>query len=616
MLDAIREIGLYAIKEEGKSIDDPLAILVKSPANNATRNVMFIVIDRNGEDFVYRGIDIEEYSSDNILRYCYKKGSPHGTDLTPTSMITNVESTFEKVKILPWFKNQKDEFLRKIGNCLRENREKIIADLKQSYSRENNIISLKIDGKYVGDYEIFRNILIEKAAKKFYYTPSFSPANRVSRSQNQICSICNQRKDTVFGFVNTFKFYTVDKPGFVSGGFQQRYAWKNFPVCLNCALTLEAGKAYLGKFMNFSFYGFNYLVIPEFLSEVDETTRKDIFKKIERQRNPEFRTVEIRRLTTDENEILDLMSKQKNFLNLNFMFYDVPRGYDGTVFNILLYIEDILPSRLKYLFDKKEEVDSIGIFKECMVPISEKQAKKSGYKPLEFNFGVLRRFVPRVTFLNIVDRIFTGKPVDYDFLMQFIMHEIRAEFINDHPTRVSTLSGFMLLNYLYRLGLITCNDGEGDMKSNEKGGIFEKATSDEQSGIGIRIDSFFREFDEFFGSDAKKAIFLEGVLAQKLLNIQYQERGATPFRAKLKGLNLNEKQIKKLLPEIQNKLEEYGKNYYRTLESVISRYFISAGNDWGLSSDDISFYFVLGMNLSHMFRTDNNDDGGGEARNE
>lgn len=133
--------------------------------------------------------------------------------------------------------------------------------------------------------------------------------------------------------------------------------------------------------------------------------------------------------------------------------------------------------------------------------------------------------------------------------------------------------------------------------------VREDDTLEKKEEIQQKSDALFKEFANFFDSEAKKAIFLEGVLAQFLLNIQYQERKATPFRVKLKGLKLNEKEIKTLLPEIQNKLEEYGKNYYRTMESIISNYFVSAGNKWKLTNYEISFYFVLGMNLSNKFKS-------------
>ena len=614
MIEAIKEIGKYSLEKKGKSLDRPFDILVGDPANRYTKNILFIVLESEGKKFSYKGVSSEEYSKEKLGKYAYKKGSSRSADMTPTSMITNVESTFKKVKILPWFTNyttfgedDDENFLVKIGNCLRENSEDIINDLKDNNSAENNIISLKIDNKYIGDYEVFRRILVDRSKNVFY-----SKYGKVSKSENQLCSVCNQKKAEVYGFVGTYKFYTVDKIGFVSGGFNQKDAWKNYPVCLNCALALEEGKNYIGKNINFNFYGFQYILIPKFTMKVDYETKISFFKNVEKQQNPKFRQEEIKRLTSDEKEMLEFMSEQKNYLNLNFMFYDAPKGYDGTVFKILLYIEDVLPSRLKKLFDVKKYVDAIDIFKECMIPVSENK-KRTGEKPLEFNFGILwdffydrrnKRWISKKYFLDIVNKIFKNKPIDFSFLMNFIMQEIRGGFIKDNPTKVSTLKGFMLLNYLKRLGIL----------NKEGSSMNDKDVSDqaEKNELKQNIKSFFERFEDFFDSDAKKSVFLEGVLTQKLLNIQYSDRKGMPFRNKLKGLNLDEKQIKRLLPQIQNKLEEYNKNYYKLLESVISEHFVMAGNNWKMQNDEISFYFVLGMNLSNLFKTGKEVNNGGE----
>ncbi|VUT25047.1 MAG: CRISPR-associated protein (cas_TM1802) [Candidatus Methanolliviera sp. GoM_oil] len=626
MIEAIRRIGEYALGKEGKSLDNPLDILVDDPTNRYTENILFIVLESGKDGFEYKGVNIEEYSKDKLGRYAYKKGAPNGPDITPTSMITTVESTFVRTKFLPWFKkydklgsNEGDNFLVKIGRCIRQNKEEILNDLKDNHKQDkgNNVVSLKIENKYLGDYDVFRKILVDRAKENFY-----SKYGKKSLSENQICSVCNQKRGEVYGFVDTYKFYTVDKRGFVTGGFHQEDAWKNYPVCLNCALTLEAGKKYLGNSMNFNFYGFRYLLIPKSVNTLDKETRKDVFKTIEEQKDPKFRKDEIKHLTDAEDEVLELMSKQKNYFDLNFMFYDAPKGYNGSVFNILLYIEDILPSRLRTLFDAKKDVDKIKIFKECMVPIFENK-KRTGERPLEFNFGILRdffydytnkRWVSKKYFLDIVNKIFTNKPIDYNFLMSFIMQRIRGDFINDNPTKISTLKGFMLLKYLSILGIIKLRGRRGmnNKETEENWEMFEGMASGEREEISQKISYFFSKFGEFFDSEAKKAVFLDGVLTQFLLNIQYQERGATPFRIKLKGLKLDEKQVKKLLPEIQNKLEEYSKNYYRTLESIISKYFISAGNGWKMPNDEISFYFVLGMNLSYIFKTKKESSDGGE----
>ena len=631
MIEAIKEIGEYVIKKEEKNINDPLGILIEDPESNpknpSYKHIFSIILDLevNNGKYGYKGIDHEEYSKDKINRYLYKQGSSKGQDITPTSRITTIKSTFNNTKILPWFKeynciglDNNTNFLVKIGDCLRENSEKIQEDLEVKRNginkKEKAVLTLKIDGKHIGEYEIFKTILLEESKKRFY-----SKYGIISKAEDKICCVCDERRAEVYGFVSTYHFYTVDKPGFVSAGFQQKNAWKNYPVCLNCALTLEAGKNYLKNKLNFNLYGFNYHLIPKLINEGDYDVKKDIFDLIGEWRDPKFREKEINRLTQDENEILGFMSEQQNYLNMNFMFYEAPKGYDGAVFNILSYIEDVLPSRLKTLFDAKignkekntQGVDQISIFKECMVPVFENK-KKTGEKPLEFNFGVVRTFFPKISnnrtynryFLDIVNKIFTDKPIDYDFLLHFIMQKIREEFIKGHPTKISTLKGFMMLKYLDMLGILRhrcelCRESENNVELEE--------TKDRNQ----EIKSFFSMFSDFFDSDAKRAIFLEGVLTQFLLNIQYHERKATPFRAKLKGLKLDEKAIKKLLPEIENKLEEYGKNYYKALESLIASYFVSAGNSWKLTNDEISFYFVLGMNLSNKFKTKKGEENGG-----
>jgi len=604
MIEAIRNIGEYALEKEEKSTDNPLEILIDNPANRDTKNILFILLDEENKEFKYHGIEIEEYSKGKLKKYLYRKGSgARGTDITPISMVTDIVKTFD-IKILNWFKNHdfdknnKSEMIQNIYFSITKNKEKILKDLIEKSAIENNIISFKINRKYLGDFEIFQEMLIERASENFY-----KKFGKISKSENKLCSICKKKNDEVYGFVSTFNFYTVDKKGFVSGGFKQKDAWKNYPVCLNCALTLEEGKKYLGDNLNFNFFGFKYLLIPKFIKGIKKDIQEDIFTKIKLQKDPKFGKKEIKHLTSDENDVLGIMSKQQNYLNNNFLFYSAPKGFNGAVFNILMYIEDILPSRLKQLFEAKNVVDQEEIFQNCEIDLYQ-EGKKIGKGLLEFNFGILRTFFPRITnnrtfnkyFLDITSKIFTNKQVGHDFLLNFIVKKIRDDFMQNYPTKIDTLKAFMLLNYLNKLGILNLKE-EVKMETEK---LFLHGT--EENEIIERVELFFNKYSNFFNVNVKKAIFLEGVLTQFLLNIQYQERKATPFRIKLKGLKLDEKQIKKLLPEIQNKLEEYGKNYYKELESIISNYFVLSGNDWNISNDEISFYFVLGMNLSNLFK--------------
>jgi CRISPR-associated protein Csh1 len=605
MIEAIREIGLYALKKEGKSTDEPLGVLVDNPSNRNTKNIMFISFNKENGEYVYQGIELEEFDSEKLHLYLYRKGSARGTDLTPTAMVTNPINTFRQ-KISGWFKDyaqsEDERLFSNIGKCIEENKAQIEMELQEKYSNENNIISLKIDGKYLGDIEEFKDKLIDKAKVDYYYKSSFT-TGKESIAEDRLCAVCKKNKAEVYGFVSTFKFYTVDKPGFVSGGFRQSNAWKNYPVCLECALILEEGKKYLGKQFNFNFYGTKYLLIPKFLINASDEEKKKVFRVFDGEPDPRFLREEVKRLTNDENEALYFLSKFQNYLNLNFLFYSAPKGFEGAVFNVLHYIEDILPSRIKQLFEAKKEIDKKIIFKEHLIPIYENQ-RRVGEKPLEFNFGILRNFfynseernpISDSYFLETTNRIFSSRAVDYDFILGFIVNKLRSDFVNSYSTQTDALKGFMLLLFLKKLGLI--NITKGDKKMNE---TFFNSDGE----IKEKVDKFFNEFEDFFNLPEKRAVFLEGVLAQFLLNIQWLDRGVQPFRARLKGLKMNESIIKKLLPEIQNKLEEYGKNYYGQLEEIISGYFVQAGDNWQLSNDEISFYFTLGMNLSKNFKSE------------
>lgn len=116
------------------------------------------------------------------------------------------------------------------------------------------------------------------------------------------------------------------------------------------------------------------------------------------------------------------------------------------------------------------------------------------------------------------------------------------------------------------------------------------------------VEEFLKTYEQAFDTPEKKAAFLEGILAKFLLDVQYAHRKSTPFRAKLCGLKLDEMKIKKLLPEIMEKLREY-KAGYPWLEELVTKYLVEADdNGWNLSRDEISYYFTLGLILGGIFK--------------
>jgi len=623
MIEAIREIGEYSLQKDQISTKDPQGLIEIfcediQGQSEIPPHILSIKIEKTGNSFSF--IDVreeEEYSRKNNSKYLYRFGSPNGTNITPSSKVTEIARTFP-IKIKNWFgqnfsqmpyalENDEINYLSALGKCLEEHQSEIIAQTQSilqgiPVKKESFLMTIVIteNGQryHLGDIDLFRKIFVQKSRASFW-----QKYNTTSVEKNKTCSVCRKKKDEVYGFASTFNFYTVDKPGMVSGGFDQSLAWKNYPVCLDCALALERGKRYLNDFCHFSFYGYDYYIIPKPLLN-ENTIVYEILKNFQEDTEKIKLTDKYESLMSDaREEIFGTLAEKENSFLCNILIYKE----DKRSFKIIRYIEDIFPSRLKQLFDAKNVIESKPYFKDFQVPAFKDQ-KRIGEKQYKFTFETLRYFFGRyadVYFFDIVGRIFSGKEVSYPFILYEIARKIRDQHNHGIPTKETAFRGLALLAYLDELELFGKHKGGRTMTTLPKSIVIDGSSETKK-----KADAIFDEFPAFFDTAAKRAVFLEGVLCQKLLGIQHHERGATPFRTKLQGLRLDQKTIQALLPQIQNKLEEYKANYYRDLEQIISASMIEAGDEWIMSKDEISFYFVLGMNLASQFTTKKQDNEG------
>jgi len=627
MIEAIREIGEYSLHKDKINPEEPqglIEIFCEDIQGGSTKSPRILTIDIEKKDghFSFIRVSEEQYSREKNSRYLYRFGSSRGTNVTLTSKVTDIGKTYPN-KISKWFEqdfftipyslsDSEVKYLKSLSNCLESNRTAIIEQIKKFLQdirakKESAVLTLVIqengNQQYMGDIPLFKTIFIRKSRVSLY-----QKYNTEARGEDQVCSVCRNKKDEVFGFVSTYNFYTVDKPGMVSGGFDQRLAWKNFPVCISCALALERGKKYLNNYSHFRFYGFDYYIIPKPLLP---GKRDDVYNvlKIFHDEGDRIKLNEnYQALMSDtKEEILKQLSEKENSFLCNILIYQE----NNNEFKIERYIEDIFPSRLKILFDAKNVVDKKPLLHSLQVPIFKDQ-KKTGERSFDFTFDSIYHFFgkekdgqdTRTYFLDIVSRIFSGKIISYPFILSGIIRKIRKSFAQNNPTKESTLRGLALLAYLNELKILGNYQDAIKMTNSLK-----SISVDVSSETYKRARKIFEDFPAFFNTSAKSAVFLEGVLCQKLLNIQYRERKATPFRIKLQGLKLDQKKVQAIFPEIQNKLEEYKSNYYRDLERLISTLMIEAGDDWKLSKDEIAFYFVLGMNLVDQFAFEKQDEG-------
>lgn len=551
MLQAITEIGSVIENFRKKSIDG---------------YILFIILDEN---FSFKNIEIEQFQNERIDRYLYREGASRGNKSAPIAPLTDYDKTYSKIR--RWFEELKNssalsseesKIVDKISNVLENQAERIINFIRErdkDFNKKNNrFISVKLDSgnQYLGDLEFLRNA---------YKRATEDKIQKVSQ-KDKVCSICGEKRDTVSARTHVFNFDTDDKPGFITGFDKAKY-WKNIPVCQHCRDLLRRGRDLIESSMSFNFYGLRYLLIPRSIQGNTEVLREVVEVISDSYKNLSLKDRIKKRITNDEREIFQYLSETEDNITLNFLFLQKQQSAE----RILLSIDDVFPSRIRSIFSAKDYVDAL--FEE------------------DFNFGKIRLFFARSDeekksydldryFLEIVDSVFTGKGLNFQFIVKFFMKGIREEFIKQQFYQQRTKDAMIDLSFFERLGLIN----------------FEEAIEMEDS----IFSQIFTKYSKSLNRPEKRAIFLLGSLTQMLLNKQYSERESKPpFIKKLKSLKMDQSDIKALLPEVQNKLEEYdsfdkGK---RIIAQEISKYFLEAGDGWRMPFDEINFYFVCGMNL-------------------
>ena len=585
MIHAVKEIGDIILRRDGKSA---LGTLVQNPKSE---NVICIVFEKNESGFTFLEVKLEEFDEGKINEYLYRKGSPNGTNITPVSKVTGLAKTFN-LKIKNWFEgmdlsllglDEEDKtFLTDLQSAFRLSEAEILQRIMEYEDLKNSMITIKIkedDEKYIGEFSPFCNYLLRAVNQK---------DSKVG-SKNRVCSLCGTTKDSVIGRLDTFKFYTLDKPGFISGGFREEEAWKNYPVCVECKLSLEEGKNFLIEKRRFNFYGIFYYIIPKFIIGSDEAGGRiiNVLEEItrEEQKVTERDGKEIERR---EERILRILARYNDFVTFSFLF--LSREQSGSVERVLLLVEDVLPSRLRIIFQIKKEIDDI---------FGEK---------FKFGFGRIRNFFSKSDkgkrnndldkyFLEIVDKTMKGGRLDFNFILQVMLNKIRKDFIESEAG-----DGFYY----------GVKDALEDLIFFEKLGLIDFKETSMHTDI---FSPFFEKYGKSFSSPETRGIFLLGTLTELLLRKQHSEREAKPFMKHLKSLKLGEREIKGLLPKVQDKLEQYksfdkGK---REIAGAVSMYLLEAGSSWKSSNDEINFYLACGMNMANeitnlVYKGEENDE--------
>ncbi len=620
------EIGKDIIEKKGDSIIFESLL----DTENLAKVGHLIEIDINDGEYTGK-IYHSEFSLDDKAKansILYKKGPSNGADYSPTTRLTNSSKSFDYDKfykkflhyfkdIPKWLTDTDKEFFKCLKNTLTNNEKAIIDDIDRAIkengvldSKEKNcVVSLRIDGKSVSEFEMFKkqlHKLIQDSAKKF--------DNKNVIGKNRMCCLTHEISDEVYGNANNFSFMTWDKWSFISGGFNKKEVWKNYPVSPDAYTFTEIGKRKVMQNLIYYFCGFQYAVIPKLTNSSDKIKLVDVVEDLSRGNENEkdvyINKDNLYRLTRKEDRVFRKIEKEDNRLLFDFMFYEA----SNNAFRILLYIDDIRPSLIKTLYKAQKEIQSYPMFhyvRDKEITYNKGKSNEYIYQAI-FTFDAVRSFFYNrkdrgnfdKTFLELTGKIFNLRKIGYDLLLDRFVKDIQYNFRNGYGLLIPVTNAFLILyflNHLKILNRIRKRKGE-DMKYYNDEDLGYTSDDDSKRDVGKEFAEFFNQHSDFYDTPEKVTAFLVGVLSQKLLNIQNIGReNKPPFLNRLNGLKLRENILKRIFTEAKNKLLEYNKSYYKRLEALISRYSADCGDFSRITNNELSFYFASGMSLAGLF---------------
>lgn len=614
MIHQFSELGRYFLERD--SVTNRLEQLAQDPGAIFGPNVLLLVFGKEGFESVQPG----SYDDAHRLRYLCRRGPPNTWDATPTAGMPQPKSGKGPEVFLADLNTR----LARLGSSIRDAlnqgknldaneakqlealskalpaksktddvagaamRAPIIAALQAAHPdpKQRAFLSLawvSSSGSlnYVGDFEAFRQQVLRIGGD--------TKDEGESDSARGQCCICGASAVSVSGEVQVpnFKFYTLDKPGSVSGGFDRSRAWRNFPVCGVCRTQLDFSGERVKDKLSFKYYGFRYLLLPSPVqpaeTQVFELLRKLIDAKVDNTRSHLFSAV--------EDELLAVIAEEENNrLQVDLLFY-VPLSLTVQTFRPTLYISGLLPTRFRELFNAKDRVNG------------HAWLQRPGHKAFvegSFTFGSIREIFPAKSggstfdddFLAATRAALEKRRFDSARLLSVGMRLVQQDYIGGKGWL------FRLADLFRSLLFFELLSPPSSMNSHQTMHIPDYGISQQAK----RVSEFFQNApNKLSVAPDAQAAFLLGACCGRIEYIQsLAKQGATPFADKYKGFRLNQIDIERLFFDAKEKSRVYG----REKETIVRDLLICAGaalaacpDYWQLSPDEVSYFFALGHAL-------------------
>ena len=335
---AIAAIGKWRLQQNENL--EPVDLYIENMFPGKDYQMLLLVFEINNEygelNCLYKGVDITKIRADNenYRRYAYRKGSARGGDITLTTKISSPvnkkikglkETTLKNIISFGKAFNKNIKIFESLKITFSNNEESIISEIDElfkNFSRDDAVstgLSFKIvengSEKYLRDYDLIKEILISSGA-----TTNFTHAGIESKTSNKLSSVSGIISDDIYGFAAPFKYSSPDKPGFISGFFNKKKNWRNYPISSKETLSLELGRKYIQQNLTGYFYGHAYMTVPH---PILQTEKKDLARIINLLKTAfdEEKKATRERKKRAEDHIQKIIANEKNYFNLDILFF-------------------------------------------------------------------------------------------------------------------------------------------------------------------------------------------------------------------------------------------------------------------------------------------------------
>lgn len=464
---SITDIGKLEFK---KNVElKPYELFTQEPYPNKVCKMLLIEFRQKDEKIYFKGIDSQNVNEQNYSQYAYRKGSARGGDITFTTKFGDLDKKLNTL-INTQFPNlielsekegsQEVTFFQSWKNAFIENYDILKDELQKAYDNQEKQDKLNSAFTLTIDIEGKRNLLsnfksVQELIAKNGIEGNYNKYGVVSKGKNKECSVCHETKPEVYGFGSPFKYSTVDKTGTVSGFFNQKNNWINYPICESCAIEMELGKNYITKYLTKYFFGKSYYLVPKAVLPNDTEALSNalsLFNEIDYQiKNGES-------ISSSEDFLMERIGEiNNNVFTLNLLFFE--ENQTTKAIKIKMMLEEIPPSRFRKLFiEVPKIINKNPLFKDIIYNKKENQ-----YYDLKFSFKLIKQFFDD-NFYEITYKIFMGRKINQKELYKHFMDVIRANYNKKRSNGnfwergdILIAKTYLLQNYFEELDLINYN---------------------------------------------------------------------------------------------------------------------------------------------------------------